>query len=130
MVNRERVLIGKVYANWCGHCITLKPEWAKMKKALKKMKANLEIVEIEESQKGKLKYYKKRIPQLKADAYPTIFKYKGGSVEYFTGERNAEQIQSWALGNQNYKINGGKKTLKNRSRKNMKGKNKTFRFWF
>ena len=31
----KKILIGKVYANWCGHCQHLKPEWLKMKKELK-----------------------------------------------------------------------------------------------
>lgn len=139
MKNGNRVLIGKVYANWCGHCKTLKPEWKKMKKALKKINSNVEIVEIEEAEKDKLENYKKRINGLNVNGYPTIFKYSGGAVEYYNGERTAHGIQNWALENQKnaYEIDGGKKrrkstkkTQKNRSRKNKIDKNKTFRFWF
>ena len=29
------VIIGLIYANWCGHCQALKPEWNTFKKNLK-----------------------------------------------------------------------------------------------
>jgi thiol-disulfide isomerase/thioredoxin len=31
----KHIIIGLVYANWCGHCKTLAPEWKKLTNTLK-----------------------------------------------------------------------------------------------
>lgn len=138
MKNYNRVLIGKIYADWCGHCQTLKPEWQKMKQSLKKINPSIQIVEVEESDTEKLERIKKIAGGLKVNAYPTIFKYKGGRIEYYNGERLAKPMQSWALNRKVYRINGGKKNGKNdkndkktkkKSVKNRSRKNRTQRFF-
>ena len=45
-------LVCKIYANWCGHCQQLKPEWDTMKSLIKnKENKDIEIVEFEENEK-------------------------------------------------------------------------------
>ena len=40
----------KIYANWCGHCQNMKPEWEKLKNENDFFRRNdINIVEIEES---------------------------------------------------------------------------------
>jgi thiol-disulfide isomerase/thioredoxin len=120
----KKILIGKVYAKWCGHCQTLEPEWLKMKKDLKskmkKMGYLIEFVEIEESQKNNLAKFKKSYPDLKVSGYPTIFKSSGGShLEYYQGERVAQKMGGWALGQNNVTMGGKKrKTAKSKTSKN------------
>ena len=129
----KKILIGKVYANWCGHCQTLKPEWLKMKKDLKskmkKMGYLIEFVEIEESQKNNLAKFKKRFPKLNVSGFPTIFKISGGSdIEYYKEERVAQKMGEWALGQNNVTMGGKKrKTVKSKTSKNKRktAKNKT-----
>ena len=98
----KQILIGKVYANWCGHCQNLKPEWIKMKKELKskmkKMGYHIQFVEIEESQQNKLAKFKNKYPDLNVNGYPTIFKHTGGNLEYYNGGRTADEMTKWALG--------------------------------
>jgi thiol-disulfide isomerase/thioredoxin len=125
----KKILLGKVYANWCGHCQTLKPEWAKMKKELKsKMGNNIEFVEIEESEKGKLDDFKNRFKNLQVNGYPTIFKHDNGKFDYYQGNRTATEIGKWALGkstnknSKNFSIGGKKrkrKTNKHKTKKNI-----------
>jgi len=101
-------IIGKIYANWCGHCSALKPQWNKMKTDLKNHP--IEIIEIEETEKQRLEEFKRK-HNIKVEGYPTIFKILG-KVEYYKGPRDAESIKRWALLNT---IKGGKrKTRKNK----------------
>ena len=122
----KKILIGKVYANWCGHCQSLKPEWLKMKKDLKtkmrKMGYLIEFVEIEEQEQDKLAEFKKTFPNLQVNGYPTIFKHAGsGELEYYQGERTANEMGKWLIGNKRihtYRRNpyvGGNKTKKRKS---------------
>jgi len=124
---QKKILIGKVYANWCGHCQSLKPEWLKMKKKLNtKMGYIIEFVEIEESHQRKLAKFKQRYPKLNVRGYPTIFKISGGNnhLEYYQGDRTAQSMVDWALGqNQNNKtvknsdfFMGGKKKSEKRNK--------------
>jgi thiol-disulfide isomerase/thioredoxin len=108
--NPQKV-VGKLYATWCGHCKTLEPEWKKMKESMMKNKKNkdIEFVEIESEnmENGLSKLNNTFSTNVKLqEGYPTIFKIEKGSkkVEYFNGERNAEEIVKWSLA----KHNGGK----------------------
>jgi len=92
-----KTIIGKIYANWCGHCNSLKPEWYKMKKLLKYKNKNIQFVEIEEGQQQKLNNFKNRFPQLEINGYPTIFKITANKqIEYYTGNRITNDMKKWA----------------------------------
>jgi len=128
----RKIIIGKVYAEWCGHCKNLKPEWSKMRKNLQsKMGKNniLEFVEIEESNNTAMDQFKERFPNLTVNGYPTIFKNTGEKdLEYYYGDRTADQMVAWALKPSISKISGGKKrkTLRKKSNnKTRKVKSKT-----
>ena len=102
------LLIGKIYADWCGHCRMLKPEWSKMKYNIKHNNGNhgyqINYIEIEQSvEQSKVdkvnKIYlhgsdKKLALQ---GGYPTIFKVINGNIEYYGGPRKAEAMQKWFL---------------------------------
>jgi thiol-disulfide isomerase/thioredoxin len=96
------VTIGLIYANWCGHCQALKPEWEKMKTNIIKKKGGYKFTEIEESDElkdSKIKEINDKLKgeKLSANGYPTIFKIKGGKLEYFEGGRTSDELQSWFL---------------------------------
>lgn len=124
----KKIIIGKIYADWCGHCQNLKPEWSKMKKDLQsKMNKDctIEFVEIEESETNKMDAFKKRFPHLTVSGYPTIFKNTGEKdLEYYNGDRNADEMVNWALDKPISKISGGKKTKQRRKSKNKTRKSK------
>jgi len=104
-------IIGKIYANWCGHCNALKPHWEQMKSDLKNHE--IEIVEIEASEIARLAAFKKK-HGIQIDGYPTIFKILG-KVEYYKGPRDAESIKQWALLDT---MKGGKMGRKRRNKTN------------
>lgn len=118
----KKIIVGKIYANWCGHCQHLQPEWLKMKKELKKKGVNIEYIEIEESETKKMDDFKTRFPSLTVNGYPTIFKnIHGNQLEYYGGDRSASKMKDWVLGKTEQLFRGGKrKTL--RRKKNQKNK--------
>jgi thiol-disulfide isomerase/thioredoxin len=118
MTNTKKILIGKVYANWCGHCVSLKPEWQKMKSHIKKYFKHIHFIEAESSQTSKIKDITRK-HNLNVQGYPTLFKIQeNGEIEYYKGPRLAKDLVYWATGNA--KIN----KKRNYSRKYMGGKNK------
>lgn len=100
------IIVGKVYANWCGHCQILKPEW----KALKKLipKGRVQFKEFEESEIGKRSDFEKKMNiKLDVNGYPTIFKiHSNKQVEYYLGPRTAYDMRRWVLSS------SSKKTVK------------------
>jgi len=95
----NEIIVGKIYATWCGHCHALKPEWKKMRKILKR-KPNgrkFKFVEIEEKQMGqKLPKFKQDYNvDLQANGYPSLFRFEKGRVSYYEGERTAHQMAEW-----------------------------------
>ena len=104
---KPKIIIGLVYANWCGHCQALKPEWKKMKNNLKssKIKNNHQFVEIEDSdiqknhKMNQINTRLKKGEKINVQGYPTIFKIKGGNLEYYKGERTSDEMGKWAFKN-------------------------------
>lgn len=101
------VIVGLIFANWCGHCQSLKPHWQNMKKSLatnpKFRNQGCKVIEIEDSDSNKDKKIAQinatiKGPKLVANGYPTIFKKTGGTIEYYGGERQAPALLKWAIG--------------------------------
>ena len=137
---RHPFVVGKVYANWCGHCQSLKPEWSKMKGLLKKRKHGIKYVEIEETQKDQkfAEVKQKYGVEIQANGYPTLFKIEGGKLSYYDGQRTAEQMSDWYSNSSSQKLDqngffrgpyfGGFKSLHDMRRTHMKkarGKTRT-----
>lgn len=87
------------YAEWCGHCKTMKPEWEKV---VSKMK-DTGKVNIAEVESNWIEHLKDK-PEI--EGYPTIKMYNcGKEVAKFEDERVADKMEKFALSNS--------KTLKN-----------------
>jgi len=113
-----KIIVGKVYANWCGHCHHLKPEWNKLKNMVPK--GRVQFIEIEESESAKRANFEKKIKaSLNVSGFPTIFKVQFGKpVEYYTGKRTADAMRAWILRNSNRKTQRRPmKNLRNKSQK-------------
>lgn len=129
--NKDTIVVGKIYAEWCGHCQMLEPEWVKMKDNLKNSNIKCEFYEIEETnedngtQDVNNKYLKNSNKKLALQGgYPTIFKIVDGKLEYYNGERESHLLQAWVKSDLPKKLKGGNK-LKRKTMKKKDTKRKT-----
>jgi thiol-disulfide isomerase/thioredoxin len=82
------------YAEWCGHCKTMKPEWKKAVDNVSNNKDTINVAEIESSHIGNLS----EPPNV--DGYPTIKMYNNGKeVAKFEDERISDKIEKFAIDN-------------------------------
>jgi thiol-disulfide isomerase/thioredoxin len=112
---KPTIVVGKLHAHWCMHCVALAPEWKKMKNILNSIKHtyNLVFEEIEQAQE-KLKVLRVNNTHLARSSkklsvqggYPTLFKIKNGKIEYYNGERYAAPMAKWFSGGE-----GGSESL-------------------
>lgn len=100
----NKVVVGKIYANWCGHCQNMTKDWEDLKNYLANQGNMFEVVEIEQEQETTLlpqvnkKYLKKSPAKVSLQGgYPTLFKIKGGNVSYFQGNRTFDEMRDWYL---------------------------------
>jgi len=128
------IIVGKIYAEWCGHCTALIPEWNKLLKEFKN-DARIKFVKFGDTEKNKnlgvtvegqiADFNLKHNTQLASSGYPTIFIYYGDKLEYYNGERNQFEMSKWirsCLANLPKQMKGGKA-----SSRRSKGTRKT---WF
>ena len=95
------------YAEWCGHCQTMKPEWNKVVKKMKKNN-NVNIAEIESSHIDTL------VNKPEIQGFPTIKMYNNGNeVASFEDERVADKMEKCALHNSNHLKNTNNNKHKN-----------------
>jgi len=93
------------YAEWCGHCNAMKPEWEKVVEKLKDS-GKINIADIKNELIDVLSH------KPKIEGFPTIKMYnKGQEVAKFEDERSAGKIQQFAISNAN-SIKQKAKTIK------------------
>ena len=116
------------YANWCGHCKTIAPEWEKLIKSVKEDKSiqNLAIVAVESGVNDKHVANMLSKLHLTVKGYPTlgaILNHK--FIEYNGGRTAADMlnyIKASVVGKQG---GGGKRKRGKRSRRTTKKKRAT-----
>jgi len=122
--SEKKHIFGKVYAEWCGACKQLQPNWVEM---LTKLNGNkwdeyspqekeqemkktimvnkdgtvLEIIQIQDSDYENYKSQHSDLRDLEANGYPTIFRKKmhipNSPIEYYNGNRSPDDLIDWAL---------------------------------
>jgi thiol-disulfide isomerase/thioredoxin len=99
-VQEETVVL--IYANWCPHCQSMKPEWNEMKNLLGPMVETIEIEDSDFDKDNKLRNIenlKLNGDKIDVNGYPTMFKIKNGRAEYYGGTRTATEMYNWVKGN-------------------------------
>ena len=109
-------LLVKIHANWCPHCINMRPEWSKLMNNINTKSYKPEVFDIEEKQMHKLdllnKKYNLRRP-IQSNGYPTIVKVYRGKPDYFQGNRDSTSMMSGLYKN----VKSNKKTMGKKKRK-------------
>lgn len=108
-------IVGRLYADWCGHCISMKEAWVALKKDMEK-EGKIKFIEIQdveiETKLAELneKYFPNKTG-VKSGGFPTIFLFQTTNPEnpplYYTGERTKEEMKKWIETNTQTK--GGKR---------------------
>jgi thiol-disulfide isomerase/thioredoxin len=122
-------VVGRLYAEWCGHCVSMKEAWSDLKKDMEK-EGKIKFIDIEDKEikeSNKLaelneKYFPNKTG-VKEGGFPTIFifqtKNPENTLEYYTGDRTKEKMKTWIEthtqtkgGKTNGKRGGNRKTQK------------------
>jgi len=105
------IVVGKIYANWCGHCQSLIPEWKKLVHVIQtksKMDRNSNtkyiFSEIEQSYQAKgiddinRTYLSDSHHKLALQGgFPTLFKIHDGTLHYYNGPRTYLEMLRWYM---------------------------------
>jgi len=92
------------YAEWCGHCNEMKPEWDNVVKLLSDLGINNKTTKTQQPIIHVADVESKHIPELKhkpaIEGYPTIKMYNDGKeVAKYQDERVADKITTFAMNN-------------------------------
>ena len=146
---KKTILVGKIYADWCGHCRDLKPKWKQLKKFIaSKMKSipnlHIDFMKVNGDDKAKMDKLKAKYPKLTVDGYPTIFKHnkEKNEIEKYNGAHEIEDMMKWIMEEKSHSTNdlpiksGKSKKNRTRHRRNKtqkmfkrKSSKSFFRFW-
>jgi thiol-disulfide isomerase/thioredoxin len=93
----SKVIVGKIYAEWCGACKALAPEWSKMEKHAEKHAIQIVNIESDDMDAELKKLNETHGTNVSLQGgFPTIFKIVHGKVEYYNGERSSAKMLEWA----------------------------------
>jgi len=98
---KKPIIVGLIYAEWCGHCKDMKKDWKNLTIFLKGKVAKIHEIESTDADKetkiNKLnnKYSGER---LQGNSFPVIFKIKNNKIQIYNGERDFESMKSWVFG--------------------------------
>ena len=102
----SKIIVGKIYADWCPHCQNMAGMWDEFKSEMKRKKGEeVEFVEIEDKDMNtkltplNTKYFHGKGEGVKSNGYPTLFKFHVDSpqntLDYFSKERSVPNLMSW-----------------------------------
>jgi thiol-disulfide isomerase/thioredoxin len=107
--SKPSLVLGKIYAEWCGHCKVLAPKWTVIEKEIPKRfpsKSDQLVYKVEESDMNDAEAGLATLKPFLAnpsenvelqDGYPTIFKIVNGELSYYEGPREVGPIITWAM---------------------------------
>lgn len=102
--SKNKLVFGKLYASWCGHCVRLAEIWPNIIDKINASRENLLELSIEsENMESEIEKINGTIlkdsPNKLAlqEGYPTIFKIENGKLSYYNGPREVDPMVAWCL---------------------------------
>ena len=96
-MQKPSTFVVKFYADWCGHCKSLIPEWKKLTRQVKGHPIKLININSENVPNGIAHVKKLTGVSLSAPrGFPTIVLIHGSKVREYAGERTAAALFQWA----------------------------------
>ena len=94
----DKIYVGKLFAEWCGHCKNMTNDWKEMEDSLHNDAKNGQnvpiILNIESTYEND---FTDKNPSFESSGYPTIFKKKPKMpFEYYGGARRSKEFIEWA----------------------------------
>ena len=130
-------IVGKIYADWCGHCVNMAKAWEELKTKMQKEKGGkVKIIDIEEKQMAD------KIPKLnqtyfhgkeliKGSGFPTLFmfhtKHPHKTLNYYKGNRDLLAMKQWIEQTMTKMHKGGSRKMYKGSGKKNRGKGRKTR---
>ena len=76
------------YADWCGHCTKLKPDWDKACEKANKDKKRMFKIDVG----GEDKEHKELMKKYDIQGFPTIIIFQNGSHDHYDGPRTVDKM--------------------------------------
>lgn len=80
------------YADWCGHCQTLKPKWDELAAKYNGTQVGGYNVTIDKVNGDE---FPEKTQELQIKGFPTIIMYKDGEKTVYTGDRSMESLEEF-----------------------------------
>tara|TARA_Y100000591_G_scaffold330083_2_gene360095 strand:+ start:1025 stop:1486 length:462 start_codon:yes stop_codon:yes gene_type:complete len=87
LLQKKRPALVWFYADWCGHCQSMKPEWEKFESKCGRTPGNKMVVKVNSNFQPNLTNNLAGISQ-HVQGYPSIFKVRGNRLSRYDGERH------------------------------------------
>jgi len=93
----KKPVYGRIYADWCGHCTSMKPAWKELKKYMKGKWIALNIEDTQQDRRvPNINRILSPVPALeKASGFPYIFRIVDHKLETYDGPRDFESMKNW-----------------------------------
>lgn len=88
----DEVFLVIFYVDWCPHCVSTKPEWAKLQNNLNNKKVNGKNVQVKAVNCEGSKLEEEAAKDNNVNGFPTIKLIKNNESIDYNGERNAEAM--------------------------------------
>jgi thiol-disulfide isomerase/thioredoxin len=85
-IHQDDKVLALFYADWCGHCKTVKPIWKEAAEKANKDKKRMIMIDVG----GKTADQQAIIDKYQIDGFPTILVFQNGKSEPYSGKRDVD----------------------------------------